>query len=334
MTDCRDCLKTRDGSSVFRLGYGTLTLAKSQKNLGNEEAARLFSYAYEQGINWFDTAELYDNYEQIAVFLKGLSRLPFISSKSYAYDKVSMRRSIEQARRRMGVDVIDLFMLHEQVNEKTLAGHKEAFETLLEAKEKGVIRYTGVSTHAVSVVERIGAEVAGSAPVDPDFDTSIYRHTDVLFPLLSRSGYGLLDGNSKTMEDACVVADKAGVTIFGMKLFGGGHLLTSRETEVQRALNMPFVCAWSVGMGSIPEIETNMAWFVGDDPSSDLLYRSASLSRRLQVTSDCTRCGRCVERCQSGAMSLGAYTAVCDETKCTLCSYCASVCQDMAIKVF
>lgn len=327
-------LKTKDGAPVFRLGYGTLTLAKSQKDLDKKAAASLFSYAYERGVNWFDTAELYDNYEQLEAFLKQTSNQPFISSKSYAYDRSGMNHSLDEARRRLGVDTIDLFMLHEQINKKTLAGHRDAFSTLLDAKEKGVVRYVGVSTHAVSVVRQICQEVSLEAPFDPDFDTSIYRYTDVLFPLLSQSGYGLLDGDASEMLEATKIAAACGLTVLGMKLFGGGHLLSKRAEVVATALAQSSVSAWSVGMGSISEIETNLAWFKGETPSSDWLCASASIPRRLQVTHDCTRCGRCVERCQSGAMSLGAYTAVSDITKCTLCSYCASVCQDMAIKIF
>lgn len=334
MTNSDQPLQTKDGLPVFRLGYGTLTLAKSQKNLAVSAAADLFSYAFERGIKWFDTAELYDNYEQLARFLKETSGQPFISTKSYAFDRKGLNASLDAARRRLGVETIDLFMLHEQVDKKTLAGHREAFKALLDAKEKGIVRYVGVSTHAVSVVTSIADEVSLKASPDPDFDTSIYRHTDVLFPLLSQSGYGLLDGTASEMAKAAAEAAKTGITVLGMKLFGGGHLLYKREAVVADALSQSFVSAWSVGMGSISEIETNLAWFKGETPDRRWLDASAALPRRLQVTDDCTRCGRCVARCNSGAMRLGAYTAVSDPEKCTLCSYCASVCEDMAIKIF
>lgn len=334
MTNSDQPLRTKDGLPVFRLGYGTLTLAKSQKNVAVSAAADLFSYAFERGINWFDTAELYDNYEQLARFLKETTGQPFISTKSYAFDRDGLNDSLNAARRRLGVDTIDLFMLHEQVDKKTLAGHREAFKALLEAKEKGSVRFVGVSTHAVSVVRAISDEVRMKAAFDPDFDTSIYRHTDVLFPLLSQSGFGLLDGTANEMAEAAKEAAKAGITVLGMKLFGGGHLLYKREAVVADALNQSFVSAWSIGMGSVSEIETNLAWFKGETPDRGWLEASAALPRRLQVTDDCTRCGRCVERCKSGAMQLGAYTAQSDPEKCTLCSYCASVCRDMAIKIF
>ena len=328
-------LFTRAGDPVFRLGYGTLTLAACQKNVSAKTACLLFRQAAGLGINWFDTAEIYGNYEQLARFLKEIQpESVFISTKAYAYDAIGLRRSLDLARRRLDTDVIDLFMLHEQESEKTLAGHSAAFLALLEAKEKGVVRYVGVSTHATSVAETLAAVKEGSHAADPDFDVALYRETDVLFALLSRTGIGLLDGTAEMMRDACRRAATAGITVLGMKLFGGGHLLGRREDAVADAIAQDYVSAWSVGMGSPAEIETNAAWFRGTAPRSEALAASAAIPRRLRISDDCTRCGRCVARCKSGAMSLGPVKAVSDPAKCTLCSYCGYVCRDFAIKVY
>lgn len=333
-SDLRPTLTTRDGSRINRLGFGTLTLAKWQKDVSPEDAATLFRAAADKGINWFDTAEYYGNYDQLHVFLKQRDpRSLFISSKSYAYDYASMHTSIDDACRRLGVDCIDLFMLHEQENHKTLAGHRDAFQALLDAKARGRIRYAGISTHAVSAVKTLAAAKRGEM-IDADFDTRVYRDADAVFALLSKTGIGLLDGDATDMNDACAEAHRAGLHVLGMKLFGGGHLLRDREAAVRSAREKTYVSAWSVGMGSIPEIETNLAWFRHERPGDALLAASAASARQLHVTADCSRCGRCVARCQSGAMSLGSEAAVSDPAKCTLCSYCAYVCRDFAIKVY
>lgn len=320
---------------MHRLGFGTLTLAACQKNASGAEAADLFAYAAARGINWFDTAEYYGNYDQLAPFLASAVREDvFISSKSYAYDAPGMRRSLDLARRALGVDTIDLFMLHEQESDRTLAGHAAAFRTLIEARERGIVRYIGVSTHAIRVVRAMADAKWGRGPADPAFDTGIYREADAVFALLSATGIGLLDGTAAEMHAACADAAAAGLGVLGMKLFGGGHLLGNREEAVAAALAKRYVAAWSVGMASQAEIETNLVWLDGGSPPETSLRASAATARQLRVTSDCTRCGRCVERCRSGAMSLGAETAVCDASTCTLCSYCAYVCRDFAIKVY
>ncbi len=76
-----------------------------------------------------------------------------IATKSYAYSEESARASVEKARREMDVDVIDIFLLHEQESRLTLKGHREALEYYLSMKEKGIIKAVGVSTHNVEVVE-------------------------------------------------------------------------------------------------------------------------------------------------------------------------------------
>ena len=55
----------KSGIKVSKICFGTLTLGPLQKNYSVREGANLLSYAYDKGINFLDTAELYDNYAQI-----------------------------------------------------------------------------------------------------------------------------------------------------------------------------------------------------------------------------------------------------------------------------
>jgi pyruvate formate lyase activating enzyme len=48
---------------------------------------------------------------------------------------------------------------------------------------------------------------------------------------------------------------------------------------------------------------------------------------------NCTRCGRCVEACPSGASSLSDTASVIDRSKCTGCGKCAEVCPNEARKL-
>ena len=68
--------------TVPELCYGTLTLGPLQKGLTPTAGGRLLTYALEHGINFFDTAELYDNYAHIHEALKGWQGETVIASKS------------------------------------------------------------------------------------------------------------------------------------------------------------------------------------------------------------------------------------------------------------
>ena len=49
----------RSALTVSRLCYGTLTMSPLQCNLSPREGADLLVYAYERGVRFLDTADLY-----------------------------------------------------------------------------------------------------------------------------------------------------------------------------------------------------------------------------------------------------------------------------------
>jgi len=145
------------GLKVSRMCVGALTIGPLQANLSLNDGAMVIAKALENGINFIDTAELYRTYAQIKKAIETTSIVPIIATKTYAYDRKKAEESLEKARSQLGLDVIDIFMLHEQESIYTIKGHMEALEYFIEAKQKGLVRSVGVSTHNIEVV-RAGAE--------------------------------------------------------------------------------------------------------------------------------------------------------------------------------
>ena len=58
------------GLSVSKLCFGTLTMSPLQKNMSPADGARLLIHAYERGIRFLDTADLYETYPHIREALK------------------------------------------------------------------------------------------------------------------------------------------------------------------------------------------------------------------------------------------------------------------------
>ena len=144
----------RTGIRVSRLCFGSLTLSPLQANLSVKEGAGLIERAMERGVNFLDTAELYDNYEYIGEVMKGKPRdRLIIATKTYAYTGGMAKESLKKALNETGLDYIDIFMLHEQESGLTIKGHYEAIEYFLKARENGYIRAFGVSTHHVECVQ-------------------------------------------------------------------------------------------------------------------------------------------------------------------------------------
>ena len=134
---------------VSRIAMGSLTVSGMQAALPTEEAARVLAYAFDCGINFIDTAQYYANYDIIREALR-ICKSPedvVVSTKTYAYSKELAVLAVEEARRELDRDVIDIFMLHEQESYDTMRGHREAYEYLLECRACGIIRAVGASTH-------------------------------------------------------------------------------------------------------------------------------------------------------------------------------------------
>ena len=100
------------GIKISKLCFGTLTIGPAQKNLRPSAAAELICQAYEHGVNFFDTAELYDTYKPLGIALRRYPEL-VIASRSYAVTFTEMNHSIELARKQLNRDYIDIFGIHE-----------------------------------------------------------------------------------------------------------------------------------------------------------------------------------------------------------------------------
>lgn len=300
---------------VSRLCFGTLTMSPLQCNMSAEEGARLLIHAHEQGVNFLDTAELYDTYRAIALALREAPDY-VISSKAYCYDEDTARASLERAFRETGRDYIDLFMLHEQESLYTLRGHERALRYLERQKEAGHLGAVGISTHHVAAVKA----------------ATWFGGIDVIHPLINAFGLGIADGTRQQMEEAISEAHRLGVGIFAMKPLGGGHLIGRAQEAFRYILEAPWVDSVATGMQSVEEIDCNVALFEGRTPEG-ALNRLAQRSRRLMIHDWCEGCGRCVQRCKQGALRVVEDRAQVDQARCVLCGYCASVCPQFCIKV-
>ncbi|ADL08108.1 aldo/keto reductase [Thermosediminibacter oceani] len=307
----------KTGIKVSRLCFGTLTLGPLQANFSAEKGADLICKAVDLGVNFLDTAEFYQNYPHICLAIKKSGRDLVVATKSYAYTYQGMRESVEKARKALDRDVIDIFMLHEQESRLTLKGHREALEYLIDAKEKGIIRATGVSTHTVEVV-------LAAAGMD---------EIDVIHPIVNYKGIGIKDGTVNDMIEAIKKAYENGKGIYGMKCLGGGNLVGVKKEAFKFILGLPYLHSVAVGMKSEHEIVANILTFEGKDVPEELERLISSEKRRLLIEDWCEGCGRCVEKCGFNALSLEEGRAVVNSERCTLCGYCGGVCPEFCIKI-
>lgn len=305
------------GMKVSRLCFGTLTIGPLQRGLRLSEGARLIRAALEMGVNFIDTAEIYGCYPYIKEALAGFTEKAIVASKSYAHTGEGMEQSLRRCLQELHRDYIDIFLLHEQESIFTIKGHWEAVEYLVRARERGLVRAIGISTHYVA-----GVRDAASVP-----------EIDVIHPIINKSGIGIQDGGVDEMLEAISFAALMGKGIYGMKCLGGGHLIPEMDEAMDFILAVPELAAVAVGMQSREELTYNIAKFSGAVPDMNLSEQLRGKPRRLHVEEWCRGCGRCVEKCTAGALQVLNGRAQVNERLCRLCGYCASVCPEFCIKV-
>ncbi|MHB1406955.1 MAG: aldo/keto reductase [Desulfitobacteriaceae bacterium] len=303
------------GPLVSEVCFGSLAISPLQGRVTTAEGTEILRYAIEQGINWVDTAEIYNNYTQIAKAISGHSEV-MVATKSYALTRAEMRTSLEKARRGLNRDVLDFFLLHEQESAFTLRGHQAAWDELLDAKAQGIVRYLGISTHAAAGV-RAGALQPG---------------LDVIHPILNYQGIGIIDGTLEDMLNAISFAAELGIGIYAMKVLGGGHLAHDPVQAFDFIRQVKGVQAMAVGMSSKAEVDFNLLLLAGQDVPPELSQVVHKRERKLYIADWCQGCGRCVEVCPQGALYLEGQAKV-KAAECVLCGYCGRVCPHFCLKI-
>lgn len=287
-----------------------------QKNMTPREGAALLIYAYERGVRFLDTADLYESYPHIREALKSAPDY-IISTKAYCWDRETAHAALERAFRGLGRDYVDLFMLHEQESLYTLRGHEEALLFLEEQRQNGHIGAVGVSTHYAGCVRAV----------------TRFPMIKVVHPLINVGGVGIQDGSREDMEAAIAHARGFGCGIFAMKPLGGGHLIQSSRAALEYALHSPLLDSVAVGMQSFEEIDANIALCNGESDAAQRLEKLHHRKRSMMVHDYCEGCGKCAARCAQHAISIVNGRANIDPERCIFCGYCARVCPQFCIKV-
>lgn len=305
------------GIEVTELCFGALPMGPLQKDLSVEESAELIVLALEGGINFVDTAQMYRTYPPIKLALEKAGIRPVIASKSTAASYEEMEKAIKEALEGMGIDYIDIFHLHAAKATLDIFDiRKGALQCLLDYKTKGIIKAIGISTHNVKLVE--------AAAERPEID--------VVFPLINKTGRGIIEGTAEDMHKAMALCSQKGKGIYLMKVLGGGTLIDDYKGCMEYARNLDCYHSISVGMVSKEEVMYNLGYFNGEEALDDII--KVKNKKEFKVMQGvCLSCGKCIEECHSDALSFSSNNkAFIDQSKCVQCGYCIATCPHFAIR--
>jgi D-threo-aldose 1-dehydrogenase len=150
------------GLRVTRLGMGTAVIGNLYATLSDAEAHEAVQRCYEGGVRFFDTSPLYGTGEaerRLGGALRGIPRDEVIiqtkvgrivrpdRSIYFDFSRDGVMRSIEESLERLGMDRVDILLVHdpdvEDPEEDYRMALDQAFPTLVDLRAQGVIGAVG-----------------------------------------------------------------------------------------------------------------------------------------------------------------------------------------------
>jgi hypothetical protein len=128
----------KTGLKVSPLGFGCMTTSDPA----------VIERAADSGINYFDTARVYqngNNERMLGAVLGAKRRNVIVSSKTAAQTKEAALADLDTSLRELRTDYLDIWYLHNRSTPEEL--NDGLFEAQDTAKKAGKIRFAGVSTH-------------------------------------------------------------------------------------------------------------------------------------------------------------------------------------------
>jgi len=265
---------------VSKIALGGIPIMRLTK----AEAAQLIRETVALGINFIDTAHGYaDSEEKVGEALKGMKREDIVlTSKSPANDKKTFNEQLDLSLKRLGVDYIDLYQLHNvasAVRRDAVFAPGGAMEGLEEAVKAGKVRFPAFSSHSIPIAIEImkgGAFAAVQLP------------------------FNFID--SAAAKEAIPLAEALDMGFLAMKPMGGGMLENA-------GLSFRFLGSYSKivpdpGIEKIEEIREIIAIVNKNEALSEDDKREIERVKAELGSSWCHRCDYCQPCPQGIAISM------------------------------
>ena len=192
----------KTGFKVSEVSLGTWQLGgKWGEKFSWNTAEAILNKAVESGVNFIDTADVYNDglsEEAIGKFLKKVNKKIYVATKSgrklmphntQGYNRKNITGFIEDSLKRLDIETIDLIQLHCPPTEVYF--RPEVFEVLDDLKKDGKIQHYGVSVEKVEeALEAI--QYPGLASVQIIYNMFRLKPADIFFEEASKNNVGII----------------------------------------------------------------------------------------------------------------------------------------------
>ena len=167
-----------------------------------KEAERALNLAFEAGVNHIDVAPEYGEAEVlVGQWLSRCREHFFLACKSFLRKKEEVREELHRSLDRLKTDRFDLYQLHQVDLEselETVLGPGGGMEAILEAREQGLLKHIGITSHSQAVLMKALSRFDFDTVMFP-FNFIFYSHADY------RSGYEKLMAAAKKRDIGVII---------------------------------------------------------------------------------------------------------------------------------
>lgn len=294
------------------LGLGMMRLPVVDGNdavIDEAATEEMIAYAYENGINYFDTAWGYHNGNSELMAGKFLSKYPresfYLASKFPGYDVSNMpkvKEIFEKQLEKCQTPYFDFYLFHNvyegNIDEYLNPEHK-ILEYLLEQKKQGRIKHLGFSAHGqIDVIKR--------------FLDAYGEHME-----FCQLQVNYMDWNFQNAKEKVELMKEKGIPVWVMEPLRGGKLAAASEsmTEQMKKLRpnesvpswafrflqaVPEVTMVLSGMSSMQQLKENIEIWAENKPLDEKEFKALlemTDAERQRVGVPCTACHYCTSHC-------------------------------------
>lgn len=296
------------------LGMGTMRLPLvdgKDEQIDEAKAAEIIAYAFENGINYFDTAWGYHGGNSEIVMGKLLEKYPredyYLATKFPGYDLANMPKVeeiFEKQLEKCRVDYFDFYLFHnvcEMNIDAYLSPEYGILDYLIKQKENGRIRHLGFSAH-------------GSLEVMKRFLDAYGSHME-----FGQIQLNWIDWTFQNAKEKAELLNKYHVPVWVMEPLRGGKLASISEQAFQKLHALrpdEDAAAWSFrflqgiegvtmilsGMSDMEQLQKNIQTFETENSlnrqeQDTLLAVAGDMIKNILP---CTACRYCTSHCPKG----------------------------------
>jgi predicted aldo/keto reductase-like oxidoreductase len=310
----------KTGLMVSKIAMGGIPIMRVSK----ADAVKLVQETIGLGINFIDTAHVYaDSEEKIGEAIKGIAREDLIiASKSPADDKKMFNEHLDLSLKRLGLDYIDIYQLHNVSSKErrdAILAPGGALEGLREAVRAGKVRFPAFSSHHIPTALELmksGQFATVQIPfnyIDNDAEKEaipLAAELDMGFIAMKPMGGGLLDNARLSfrylLQYKNIVPDPGIEKIEEIReivtIVENNPSLTQEDCEEIEKLRLEFGSSWchrcdycqpcpqGIAISSILPIKSMLKRFTPE-------RAIAMLKPAVEKARTCLECGVCLPRC-------------------------------------